>query len=198
MRSEMSLDYKLDDLASAGAEAELPAVEFGAKQVTTQFQAIKALVNTFVVNGDQAAATSALERLKFLDNALSAIPSSNDTIQPVHREIATLLTAFRDAIAKLIENNKEIAELTVEMADSADAIMKGASGIKADVVADQQRVATESDTIVGEPQQLLVMLAAGANVSDAHCAPSIEGALKSNPTTIESSGTVRMVCPLVV
>ena len=28
----MSLDYKLDDLASTAAEAELPAVEFGAKQ----------------------------------------------------------------------------------------------------------------------------------------------------------------------
>jgi methyl-accepting chemotaxis protein len=40
--------------------------------------------------------------------------------------------------------------------------MKGASAIKADVVADQQRLATESDTIVGETQQLLVTLAAGA------------------------------------
>jgi methyl-accepting chemotaxis protein len=162
MRSEMSLDYKLDDLASAGAEAELPAVEFGAKQITTQFQAIKALVSTFVVNGEPAAATSALERLKFLDNALSAIPSTNDNVQPVQRDIAKLLTAFRDAITILIENNKEIGELTVEMADSAEAIMKGASAIKADVVADQQRLAMESDTIVGETQQLLVMLAAGA------------------------------------
>ena len=162
MRSEMSLDYKLDDLASAGAEAELPAVEFGAKQVMTQFQAIKALVSTFVVNGEQAAATTALERLKFIDNALNAIPSTNETVQPVHREIAKLLAALRGAIAKLIENNKEIAELTIEMADSADAIMKGASAIKAEVVADQQRLAAESDTIVGETQQLLVMLAAGA------------------------------------
>jgi methyl-accepting chemotaxis protein len=164
IRSQMSLDYKLDDLASAAAEAELPAVEFGAKQVTTQFQAIKALASAFVVNGEQADATSALARLKFLDNALNAIPSSNDKILPVHKDIVALLATFRGAIAKLIENNKEIAELTVDMADSADAIMKGASAIKAEVVADQQRLAAESDTIVGETQQLLVMLAAGAVV----------------------------------
>ncbi len=162
MRSEMSLDYKLDDLASAAVEAELPAVEFGAKQVTTQFQSIKALISTFVVNADPAVATSALARLKFLDNALKAIPSTNDTIAPVHKEIAELLTTFQGAIAKLIDNNKEIAELIAEMADSADAIMKGASAIKADVVADQQRLAAESDTIVEETQHLLVMLAAGA------------------------------------
>ena len=31
------LRYKLDDLASNAAEAELPAVELGAKQVTAQY-----------------------------------------------------------------------------------------------------------------------------------------------------------------
>jgi CHASE3 domain sensor protein len=64
-RSEMSLYFKLDDLASAAAEAELPAVEFGAKQVAGQFQAIKELANTFVINGDYAVATSAVARLDF-------------------------------------------------------------------------------------------------------------------------------------
>ena len=162
MRSQMSLDYKLDDLASAAAEAELPAVEFGAKQVKTQFQSIKALVGTFVVNGDPAVATSAQARLKFLDNALTSIPPTDDKVAPLHKEITALLATFQSAIARLIDNNKEIAELTAEMADSADAIMKGASAIKADVVAEQQRVAAESDTIAEETERLLIMLAAGA------------------------------------
>jgi methyl-accepting chemotaxis protein len=162
IRSGMSMDYKLDDLASAAAEAELQPVAFGARQVATQFQAIKALVSTFIVNGDQAVATSALARLKFLANALNAIPSTDETVQPLHKEIAVLLTTYQDALAKLIDNNKEIAELTAEMADSADAIMKGASVIKADVVADQQRLAAESNAIVGETERLIVMLAAGA------------------------------------
>jgi methyl-accepting chemotaxis protein len=161
MRSEMSMGYKLDDLASAAAEAELPAVAFGAKQVATQFQAVKALASTFIANGDQSVATSTLARLKFLENALNAIPSTNETIQPLYNEITALLVTFQGALAKLIDNNKEIVELTAEMADSADAIMKGASSIKAEVVADQQRLAAESYAIVGETERLIVMLAAG-------------------------------------
>ena len=161
MRSGMSMGYKLDDLVSAAAEAALPPVEFGAKQVATQFQAVKALAGTFVANGDQAVATSALARLKFLENALNAIPSTNATIQPVHKEIAALLATYQNALATLIDNDKEIVELTAEMADSADAIMKGASAIKADVVADQQRLAAESNAIVGETERLIAMLAAG-------------------------------------
>ena len=50
------LRYKLDDLASNADEAELPAVEFGAKQVAAQFQAVMALANTFVINSDQTVA----------------------------------------------------------------------------------------------------------------------------------------------
>ena len=161
MRSEMSMDYKLEDLASAATEAELPAVAFGAKQVAAQLQAVKALASTFIANGDQAVATSALARLKFLENALNAIPSTNETIQPLYKEITALLVAFQDALAKLVDNNKEIAELTAEMIDSADAIMKGASAIKAEVVADQQRLAADSNAIVGETERLIVMLAAG-------------------------------------
>ena len=40
-RSEMSLEYKFDDLASTAKEAELQAVEFRAKNITAQFQSIK-------------------------------------------------------------------------------------------------------------------------------------------------------------
>src|ERR1700750_4605 len=50
-RTEMSLEYKLDDLASAATEASLEAVTFQAKTITTQFQAIKVFANNFVVSG---------------------------------------------------------------------------------------------------------------------------------------------------
>jgi hypothetical protein len=59
-RGGTMLRYKLDDLASNAAEAELQAVEFSAKQVSAQYQAAIALANTFVINSDQAVATSAL------------------------------------------------------------------------------------------------------------------------------------------
>ena len=59
-RSGNMLRYKLDDLPSNADDAELQAVELGAKKVTDQFQAAIALANTFVINSDQAVATSAL------------------------------------------------------------------------------------------------------------------------------------------
>ena len=76
-----------------------------------------ALANTFVVNADQAVATSALARLKFVDNSLKAIPSNDEKITQGLKEIAGLLTSTRQALAKLIENTKQIEELTAEMAE---------------------------------------------------------------------------------
>src|SRR5258707_7872468 len=79
-RGGTMLRYKLDDLASNAAEAGLPAVELGAKQVTAQYQAAMALANTFVINAEQSVATSALARLKFVENSLHAISSTDETI----------------------------------------------------------------------------------------------------------------------
>ena len=59
-RGGTMLRYKFDDLASIAAEAELPAVELGAKQVTSQYLSVIALANTFVINSDQ---TVAVERV---------------------------------------------------------------------------------------------------------------------------------------
>ena len=47
------------------------------------------------------------------------------------------------------------------MADSATAIMKGASAMKADLVSDQDRLESESKAIIGETERLILMLAAG-------------------------------------
>ena len=70
MRSGNMLRYKLDDLPSNADDSEQQSIQFGAKVVTDQFQAVTALANTFVVNSDRTVAASALARLKFVDNAL--------------------------------------------------------------------------------------------------------------------------------
>ena len=155
------LRYKLDDLASIAAEAELPAIELGAKQVAAQYQAATALANTFVINSDKTVAASALARLKFVENSLKAISSTDEKIVQSLKELSALLEEYRQALSKLIDNSKSIDELTVEMSESAAAIMKGASAMKADLVSDQQRLESESDAIVGETERLIVMLAAG-------------------------------------
>jgi len=160
-RGANMLRYKLDDLPSNADDSELQAIQFGAKKVTDQFQAASALANTFVINSDPTVAASAMARLKFVENSLHAISSKDDKIVEGLKEAASLLDEYRQALAKLIENTKEIDELVEEMADSAAAIVKGAGAMKADVVSDQQRLASESDAIVGETEQLIILLAGG-------------------------------------
>jgi methyl-accepting chemotaxis protein/CHASE3 domain sensor protein len=160
-RGGTMLRYKLDDLGSNAAEAELPAIEFGVKQVTAQYQAATALANTFVINSDQTVATSALARLKFVENSLRAISSSDEKITQGLKEISALLAEYRQSLSKLVENAKSIEELTTEMAESATAIMQGSGAMKAALLSDQQRLESESDASIGETERLIVMLAAG-------------------------------------
>jgi methyl-accepting chemotaxis protein len=160
-RGGTSLRYKLDDLASNAADAELPAVELGAKQVAAQYQAALALANTFVINSDMTVATGALARLKFVENSLKAISSTDEKIVQGLKEVSALLDEYRQTLGKLIDNAKEIGELTTEMAESADAIMKGSNVMKADLLSDQQRLESESNATIGETERLVVMLAIG-------------------------------------
>ena len=155
------LRYKLDDLPSNADDSELQAIQFGAKKVAEQFQAVTALAGTFVINSDPAVAASALARLKFVENSLNAIPSKDEKIVEGLKEAAALLDEYRQALTKLIENSKEIDELVAEMADSAAAIRKGAGAMKADLLSDQQRLESESDATVSDTERLIVMLAAG-------------------------------------
>jgi methyl-accepting chemotaxis protein len=156
------LRYKADDLPSNANDAELQAIEFGAKKVTEQFQAATALANTFVINSDQAAATSALARLTFVENALHAISSTDEKIVQDLKEVSALLEEYRQALTKLVENSKSIDRLTTQLAESATAIVRGSSAMKTDLLSDQQRLESESDATIGETERLIMMIAAGS------------------------------------
>ena len=160
-RNGNMLRYKLDDLPSNADDSELQAIQFGTKKVIDQFQAVTALAGTFVINSDQTVAASALARLKFVENSLRAISSSDEKIVQGLKEAAAMFEEYRQALIKLIENSKEIDELVAEMADSAAAIVKGASAMKADLLSDQQRLESESDAAVSDTERLIIMLAAG-------------------------------------
>jgi len=162
-RSANMLRYKLDDIASNASETDPPA-ELGAKQVSTQLAATVALANTFVVNSDQAVANSALARLKFVDNALHAISANEDDIKAGLKEAAALLGEYRQAPSKLVENARTIEDLVKEMSGSAGAISQGAGAMKADLVAEQRRLETESHAIIGETQHLILILAVGGTL----------------------------------
>jgi methyl-accepting chemotaxis protein len=153
--------YKLDDLPSNADDSELQQIEFGAKKVAEQFQPVTALANTFVINSDQTVANSALARLKFVENSMRTIPTKDDKIAQGLKEAGGLLEEYRQALTRLVENSKAIDKLVAEMNESAGAIVKGASALKADLSSDQKRLETESDAAIGDTERLIVMLAAG-------------------------------------
>jgi methyl-accepting chemotaxis protein len=160
-RGGTMLRFKFDDLASLAAEAELPAVELGAKQVTSQYLSVAALASPFVINSDRTVASSALARLKFVENSLHAISSSDEKIAAAIKEIAAMLDQYRQSLSKLADNAKSIDELVSEMADSAAAITLGAKAMKADLLSDQQRLENQTDLTVRETERLVALLAAG-------------------------------------
>jgi methyl-accepting chemotaxis protein len=162
MRTGNSLRYKLDDLPSNADDAELQVITLGAKKVTEQFQAVTALANTFMVNSDKTVAASALARLKFVENSLKAISTTNEKILAGIKEVSGMLAEYQQSLAKLVDNSKEIDELTLEMTESAAAINKGSTAMKSDLLADQKRLEAESDATVAETERLILILAAGS------------------------------------
>jgi HAMP domain-containing protein/CHASE3 domain sensor protein len=160
-RGGSTLKYKLDELSGAANEAQLPAVELGIKQVSAQYQAMSNLANVFVINSDQAVANGAQARLKFVENALHAISTTDDKLVGGLKETAGLLENYKQALTKLVENAKSIEGLTAEMTDSADAITKGATGMKADLQSEQQRLEAGSDEAILRTERMIAMLAAG-------------------------------------
>jgi methyl-accepting chemotaxis protein len=161
-RGGAMLRYKLDDLASKAAEAELSAVELGVKQLATQYLAVTGLANTFVINSDPAVATSAMARVKFVENSLQAISSTDEKIMQGLKEAAGMLAGYRQAFGTLVENSKSVDQLTTEMAKSTTAIIQGSSALKADLLSDQQRLESESDATIRATERLIVMLATGS------------------------------------
>ena len=78
MRSGNMLRYKLDDLPEQRRRRRTAIGPVRRQGRHRQFQAATALANTFVVNSDQTtAANSALARLKFVENSLKAISTTN-------------------------------------------------------------------------------------------------------------------------
>jgi len=158
------LRIKLDEISSLGTEAQQSAVEIATKNVTTRLQAATALVSNFVLSADPTAADNAASRLKFIENGLHAISSANEKIVSGLKDASKLLDDYRQAFTRLVDNNREIDDLGTQMSDSAGAIMQGASAMKADLVADQQRLEAEANATVNDTERLILMLAIGGTL----------------------------------
>jgi methyl-accepting chemotaxis protein len=156
--------YRLDDIVSKTSESEAQAVGTAIRKVTTQFQAASAAVDVFVINSNQTVANSAMARLQFVEAAFGAVYSMDDNIVAGLKEAKGFLEAYRNALKQLIENSNTVADLVTQMSGSAGAISQGASDMKADVVAEQQRLEADSRDIIVSTEQLIVMLAIGGTL----------------------------------
>ncbi|MGY8632056.1 methyl-accepting chemotaxis protein [Bradyrhizobium sp. 14AA] len=163
-RNANLLKFKLDSIADSASDGEAQSIEIGIKQTNTHFQTASAAAGNFVLNSNQSAASSALARLKFVEESLGAIYSIDGRIVSGLKDAKVLLAAYREALEKLIANAKLLDALTTEMSGSAGAIMEGATAIKSDLVSEQQRLEAESEGTIGQTEHLILMLAAGGTV----------------------------------
>ena len=163
-RNANLLKYKLDDIGNSASDAEAQSIEFGTKRANTQFQTASAAANNFVLNSDRSVASSALARLKFVENSLSNVYSMDDKIVAGLKDAKALLVAYRQALEKLVANAKAVDELVTEMSGSAGAIMQGAAAMKADLISEQQRLEADAETSIRQTEQLIVTLAAGGTL----------------------------------
>jgi len=163
-RNANLLKYKLDDIGNNASDSEAQAIEFGTKQVNAQFQTASAAASNFILNSDQAVGASAMARLKFVENSLGAVYSMDDKIVAGLKEAKALLGAYRDALEKLIAKAKLVDDLVTEMSGSAGAILQGATAMKADLVAEQQRLDSESEATIGRTERLVLILAVGGTL----------------------------------
>lgn len=161
-RAGNNVRYKLDDLADTATLAGLTAVQSNAKDLSTQFVTVMAFVNTFVAKPEKKTADSAAARLKFIQNTgLEGLADKDAGITLKLKEITQQLAALQDAFNKLIENSKSVESLTKEMSESATSIAQIAGAMKADLLADQQRIDAATDATVGETERLIAILGIG-------------------------------------
>ncbi|MDB5653169.1 MAG: methyl-accepting chemotaxis sensory transducer [Tardiphaga sp.] len=163
-RASLMLRAKIDDAGDTATIAGLNSVQDQIKEITTQFITATSLVSTYVGKADDKIANAALARIQFLGNSFATVYANNDKITQKIKEIADDLKVYRATFAKYVENTKKVDGLVRDMSATADAITKLSSALKADMLAEQQRLENESDTTIHETERLVAMLGIGGLV----------------------------------
>jgi methyl-accepting chemotaxis protein len=163
-RSSMMMRTKIDDVGDTATMAGLNNVQDQVNEITTQFITATSLVSTYVGKAEDKIASSALARIQFLGNSLATVHAGNDKITQRVKELTEDLKAYRATFSKYVENSKKVDGLVQEMSETTDAITRLSSALKADMLADQQRLENQSDTTIRETERLVVMLGVGGLV----------------------------------
>lgn len=163
-RTSLMLRNKLDDLGDTATMAGLNSVQDQVKDITTQFITATALVSNYVGKPEEKTSNAAFARIKFLENSFATIYANNDKIVQKVKEISDEVKVYRTAFTKFIENTKKVDGLVQEMSETAAAITKLSSAMKADLLSDQQRLENESDSTIQETERQVMVLGFGGFV----------------------------------
>lgn len=160
-----ALRYKLDDIASTAGDAGQGALQTRVKDVATQLIATSALLGTYARKPESAAAASATARLKFLKAAFASIPAKgHEAIERKLADATTDLSDYTTAFADLVAKAELIERLGGEMMNAATSITKLSDSMKQDLLADQKRIESHTQSIMQNTRWLIVMLAIGSTL----------------------------------
>jgi methyl-accepting chemotaxis protein len=160
-RVSLMLRNKIDDLGDAATMAALPATQDSVKELTTQFITATALVNTYIGRAEEKTSNAAFARLKFLENSLGTVYANNEGIIKKLKEIVADVKIYNEAFVKYVANTKKVDGLVQEMSETAAAITKLSSAMKADLLSDQQRLENNSDATIHETERQVALLGFG-------------------------------------
>jgi methyl-accepting chemotaxis protein len=160
-RLSVMLRSKIDDLGDTAMMAALPATEEQVKEITTQFVTATSVVNTYMAMADEKTASAASSRVKFLDSAIANIIPNNESITKKAKAIGADVKIYQGAFAKYVDNSRKVLGLSQKMTAIAETIVGLSAALKADMLAEQQRLEAESDATIHQTERLVVMLGIG-------------------------------------
>ncbi|MBV5272030.1 MAG: methyl-accepting chemotaxis protein, partial [Afipia sp.] len=158
LRMGNTIRYKFDDLADTAMLAGLTSLHSTVKELAPQSAAITSNITNYVARPDKTVAASAGARIQMLKNSLSSLTAEDEKLKPKMVEISEQLEAYQAAFAKFVQNTAKVDELSVRMTKAADGVTGQARVIKGGLLAQQEKVATESASTARSTGQFVTIL----------------------------------------
>jgi methyl-accepting chemotaxis protein len=163
-RAVTLLRAKLDDLDDSVAIVGQAGLQSTIRDVSTQLMTTASLVSAFLVAPTPVAGTAALARVKIIETMFATIPTDDPMLGARPKDIAEALAGYRKALEQMIDSSRAVASLVEELVDSETVILKLSTAMRETVLSEQQRMATESNEVISNSQQRVLMIAVGGFV----------------------------------
>ncbi|HWW47267.1 MAG TPA: HAMP domain-containing methyl-accepting chemotaxis protein [Xanthobacteraceae bacterium] len=159
-----ALRGKLDELAENAAMAGLYTVQTMVKDMAALWAATTTFTQSYVAKADQQVADSALSRVSQLEMSFETLLSMSDNLTSNMKDTTKILKEFEGAFKKYVENIKAIDRVNEQLTSVVNSMVQRSDMLKADLMAEQQRLEAESQSTINDTQNLVAMLLGGSLV----------------------------------